>query len=198
MKSPAEVIAEGLISSIECKGPEEVKEPLRALRQKCIQINFPNLHEAIILHFEDDSNNGVLVRYEVYSTPIIQCRNCGWRGTTADLPIEEKKVEIKQMAELMWEQNALMNPTIRQVNEVCPKCGSIKLTKKDYRHKGRDLLIIGDHNEIAKLGTLMDPVIPHQVNGLINAFWSYFITEKLKLRPLWQLGLAIRFGRLLL
>ncbi len=198
MKTPAEVIAEGLISSIESKEPYEIRGPLSYLKKKCIQINFPNLHEVIVIYFDGNIENSAGIHYEIYSTPIIHCRKCGWNGTAADLPVHEKKVEIKAMSELVWEQNELMNPILREIIEICPKCGSNRLTKKEYRHRGRDLWIIGTHNDIAKLGTLIDPVIPHRVNGLINAFWSYFVSEKIKLRPLWRLDLAIQFGRLLL
>jgi hypothetical protein len=198
MKTPAEVIAEGLISSIECKEPTQTRGPLRILHRKRIQINFPNLHEAIVIYFTDDADNDAGIQYEIHPTPVITCRHCGWKGDVADLPVEEKQVQIKEMSELVWEQSALMNPTVRKVTEKCPHCGSTSLSKREYRYRGRDLWIIGSHNDIAKLGMLVDPVIPHRVNGLFNAVWSYLITEKIKLRPLWQLGLAIQFGRLLL
>ncbi len=198
MKSPGEVIAEGLIASIECKEQEEIERALRFLNNKCIQLNFPNLNETIVIYFESNPENGAGIRYEVYPTPILRCKQCGWRGTVGDLPVREKKVVIKDIDEITWEHNTLMNPITRKVIEVCPECGSKRLKKIEYRHKGRDLYIIGTHNDIAKLGTLMDHVIPRQINGAINAFWGLFISEKIRFQPLWRLGLVIQFGRLLL
>ncbi|MHA1267284.1 MAG: hypothetical protein ACTSRS_18750 [Candidatus Helarchaeota archaeon] len=198
LRTPAEVIAEGLISSIESKEPKEVKGPLKVLRKKCIQINFPNLHEAIVIYFNESKDNEIEIKYEIYTTPIFRCQTCKWKGSISDLPTEEKLVIIKNMKEIVWEKNELMNPTIRKIRKICPNCGSENLIQREYRHRGRDLWIIGSHQDIAKLGTLVDPVIPHRVNGLINAFWSYFVTEKIKFRPLWQIRLAIQFGRLLL
>lgn len=198
MKTPAEVIAEGLVSCIISKDPEETQRSLKFLHNKCIQINFPNLKEAIVIYFDKDPENEAGIRYEVYSSPIIRCRKCGWKGTAADLPVQEKEVKIREMSEIVWEQSELMNPILRRVVEICPECGSSRIVKREYRHKGRDLWIFGTHNDIAKLGTLIDPVIPHRVNGLIGAFWSYFVSEKIKFGPFWQFGLVIQFGRLLL
>ncbi len=198
MRSPGEVIAEGLIASITCKELEEIRGPLGYLKNKCIQINLPNLHEAIVIYFEEGSDIEEGIHYEIHPTPIFRCRKCGWRGIFADLPVIEKEIKIKEVEDVVWEQNALLNPTLRRVNEVCPKCGSRRLKRKQYNHRGRDLYIIGTHNDIAKLGTVVDPVIPHRVNGMIEAFWSFFVSEKVKFRPLWRLDLAIQFGRLLL
>ncbi len=198
MRTPGEVIAEGLLASITSKEPQEIQRAFNFLKRKCIQINFPNLHEAIVIYFEENSETEPHIRYEIHSTPIYRCKKCHWQGTAADLPVNEQKVNIKEMDELVWEQNALMKPILRTVHELCPKCGSNQLRKKEYRHKGRDLWIIGTHNDIAKLGTLTDPIIPHRIEGLINAFWGLFVSEKIKFHPLWQIGLAIQFGKLLL
>ncbi|MHA1130761.1 MAG: hypothetical protein ACTSQQ_08130, partial [Candidatus Helarchaeota archaeon] len=157
------------------------------------------LHEAIVIYFGESAGNiEDTIRYEIYPTPIFRCRKCGWQGIYADLPVEEKKIKINTVSDVIWEQNTLLNPTLRKVSEICPNCGSVRLNRKKYYHRGRDLYIIGTHNDIAKLGTVVDPVIPHRVNGLINALWSYFISEKVKFRPLWRVDLAIQFGRLLL
>ena len=198
MKSPGEVIAEGLIASITSKEPHEIQRSLRYLKNKCIQINFPNLHEAIVIYFDKNPEKEFGIRYEIHPTPIFHCKRCGWQGTISDLPINEKKVKIKNLDEIVWEQNALMDPILRKIIEICPECGSKRLIRKEYRHKGRDLYIIGTHNDIAKLGAIIDPVIPHRIDGIINAFWSFFISEKIKFRPLWRVGLAIQFARLLL
>jgi hypothetical protein len=107
-------------------------------------------------------------------------------------------VKINPLDEIQWEKNALMDPNIRRIIEKCPECGFNQLIKREYRHKGRDLWIIGTHNDIAQLGKIMDSVIPRRLDGLLNAAWSFFISEKIKLRPVWRIGLAIQFGKLLL
>ena len=198
MKTPGAVIVEGLIASIISKDPKETHNTLHYLRNKCIQINFPNLHEAVVVYFDKKIENEEGIRYEIYSTPIYHCRKCGWEGVTADLPISEKEVKINPLDEIQWEKNALMDPNIRRIIEKCPECGFNRLIKREYRHKGRDLWIIGTHNDIAQLGKIMDSVIPRRLDGLLNAAWSFFISEKIKLRPVWRIGLAIQFGKLLL
>ena len=198
MKTPGAVIVEGLIASIISKDQREILNSLRYLRNKCIQINFPNLHEAVVIYFDKTIENEGGIRYEIHSTPLYHCKKCSWEGIVTDLPISEKKVKIKELDEIQWEESALMNPNIRRIVEKCPECGSSRLIKREYRHKGRDLWIIGTHNDIAQLGKIMDSVIPHQLDGLFNAAWSFFISEKIKLRPIWRLDLAIQFGRLLL
>ena len=198
MKTPGEVIAEGLLASISCKEYSETRRPLLYLRRKCIQINFPNLNEAIIIYFDKNPSNEHGIRYEIYSTPLIRCKKCGWRGTESDLPVNEKSVQIKDMADIQWDQSELMNPKIRKKLQKCPNCGSKRLIKKPYRHRGRDLYIVGTHNDIAKLGTITDSVIPRRIDGVLDAIWSFFVNEKIKLEPLWRFGLAIQFGKLLL
>jgi len=198
LKTPAEVIAEGFVASITSKEQRETRRSLTYLRKKCIQINLPNLNEAIIIYFDNDSSNEAGIRYEIYSTPIFHCKKCRWQGSISDLPVNEKKVMIKEMSDIQWDQNDLMNPIIRTITERCPNCGSGRLIKKPYRHKGRDLCITGTHNDIAKLGSIIDPVIPHRVEGLFNAVWSFLVNEKIRLHPLWRIGLAIQFGKLLL
>jgi len=198
LKSPGAVIVEGLIASIVSKDQEETRILLGHLRNKCIQINFPNLHEAVVIYFDKNIENEGGIRYEIHSTPIYHCKKCGWEGTVSELPLSERKVKIKDLDEIQWEESALMNPNIRRIIEKCPKCESKRLRRKEYRHKGRDLWIIGTHNDIAQLGKLMDSVLPRRLDGIIGAAWSFFISEKIKLSPVWRFELAIQFGRLLL
>jgi hypothetical protein len=197
VKSPGAVIAEGLIACVKVKEPEEARNLLSHFRNKCIQINFPNLHEAVVIYFDKNIEDEGGIRYETYATPIYHCKKCGWTGAVSELPVLEKKVKIKDLDEIQWEENALMNPHTRRIIEKCPRCQSTRLRKNEYRHKGRDLWIIGAHDDIAQLGKIMDTVLPRRLDGLIGAAWSFFISEKIKLHPVWRFELAIQFGRLL-
>jgi len=198
LKSPGAVIAEGLITCIRVKDQEETRTLLGPLHNKCIQLNFPNLHEAVVIYFDKNVEDVEGIRYEIHSTPIYHCKKCSWTGPVSELPILETKVKIKELDEIQWEDSPFMNPHTRRIIEKCPRCESKRLRKEEYRHKGRNLWIIGAHNDIAQLGKIMDTVLPRRLDGLIGAAWSFFISEKIKLHPVWRLDLAIQFGRLLL
>ncbi|MDD1777887.1 MAG: hypothetical protein LUQ65_06920, partial [Candidatus Helarchaeota archaeon] len=169
MKSPGAVIAEGLITCIRVKDQEEIRALLGRLHNKCIQLNFPNLHEAVVIFFDKNVADVEGIHYETYSTPIYHCKKCGWTGPVSELPILETMVKINELADIQWEASALMNPHKRRRIEKCPRCESTRLRKEEYHHKGRDLCIIGAHNDIAQLGTIMDTVLPRRLDGLIGA-----------------------------
>ncbi len=192
MKSGAEVVGELIIAGLRSKIKEEREQILNDLYGKIAQITFPNLHEALILYFEDVEGLGRWIRYEKHTTPIFTCKECNWEGGYNELPSEEIPIELSKS-----EEHPIQNPTKLVVYEKCPKCGNEKLKKKSWKHPDAKIVVWGSHFDIGALGDAAIGPIGHRIKGLFRALW-FVLTRRVRLSPITKLTLGLKIGKLMM
>lgn len=193
LKSGAEVIGEMILAGIRSKPKEEREKIMEDLYGIKAQLTLPNLNEALILHFETIDNKKWL-RYESLPSPIVKCKSCGWEGTWKDLPTRQEEIKLPEKPE---GEELILKPTKTIVIQECPKCKSTKLKKKDYKHPDAKVIIYGSHWDIGVLGDAIVGPLGHRIKGLGKALWK-MLTRKVRLSPLYRIGLALKVGGLLM
>jgi hypothetical protein len=191
MKSSAEVVGEMVIAGLRSKMKEEREKIMDDLYGKIAQLTFPNLHEALVLYFEDVDGEK-WVRYESHPTPIYTCKDCEWEGGYDELPSEEVPIELPE-----GEDHPIENPTKTVVYEKCPKCESENLKKKHWKHPDTKIVMWGSHFDIGALGDAVLGPFGHRVKGLFRALW-FVMSRRIKLSPITKLGLGLKVGKLLM
>jgi len=192
MRSGAEVVGEMICAGLRSKTKEEREKLLNELYGKVAQITFPNLHEALVLFFEDVEGEGKWIRYEKHPTPIYICKKCEWSGSYDDLPSEEVPIELPE-----GEDHPIENPTKLIVYEKCPKCGNEKMKKKHWKHNKAEIVMWGDHFDIGALGDAVIGPIGHRIKGLFKAVW-YVLTRRVRISPVTKVSLGLKIGKLMI
>lgn len=193
MKSGAEVIGEMILAGLRSKPKDEREKLMEDLYGIKAQITLPNLNEALVLHFEEIDGKK-WVRYESLPTPVVKCKKCGWEGTWTDLPTHEEEIKLPERPD---GEELILKPTKTIVEEKCPKCGSEKIKKKNYKHEGTKIVIYGSHWDIGVLGDAIVGPFGHRVKGLFKALWKV-LTRKVRMSPFYRIGLALKVGSLLM
>ncbi|NVM31193.1 MAG: hypothetical protein HWN65_20310 [Candidatus Helarchaeota archaeon] len=193
MKTGAEVIGEMILAGLRSKPKEEREELMEDLYGIKAQITLPNLHEALMLHFEEVDGKK-WVRYESLPTPVVKCKACGWEGTWADLPTREEDIILPKRPE---GEELILKPTKTIVIEECAKCKSKKLKMKNFKHEEAKIVIYGSHWDIGVLGDAIIGPIGHRIKGIFKALWK-LITRKVRMSPFYRIRLALKVGGLLM
>ncbi len=193
MKTGAEVIGEMILAGLRSKSKEEREELMEDLYGIKAQLTLPNLNEALILHFEDVGGKK-WIRYESLPTPVVKCKGCNWEGTWADLPTREEEIILPSRPE---GEELILKPTKTIVIEECPKCKSLKLKKKDFKHDDAKIVIYGSHWDIGVLGDAIIGPFGHRVKGIFKAVWK-LLTRKVRMSPFYRIRLALKVGSLLM
>jgi len=193
LKSGAEVIGEMILAGLRSKPKEEREELMEDLHGIKAQLTLPNLNEALIIHFETIDGKKWL-RYESLPTPIVKCKNCGWDGTWTDLPTRQEEIQLPEKPE---GEELILKPTKTIVIQECPKCKSMKLKKKNYKHPDAKVIICGSHWDIGVLGDAIVGPFWHRVKGFGKALWK-MLSRKVTISPMYRVGLALKVGSLLM
>lgn len=193
MKTGGEVIGEMILAGLRSKPKEEREELMEELFGIKAQLTLPNLHEALMLHFEEVDGKK-WIRYESLPTPVVRCKECNWEGTWADLPTREEEIILPERPE---GEELILKPTKTIVIEECPKCKSTKLKMKNFKHEDAKIIIYGSHWDIGVLGDAIIGPFGHRVKGLFKALWK-LMTRKVRMSPFYRIRLALKVGGLLM
>jgi hypothetical protein len=193
LKTGAEVVGEMILAGLRSKPKEEREKLMNDLHGIKAQLTLPNLFEALILHFETIDGKKWM-RYESISTPAVKCKSCGWEGKWKELPTRQEELKLP---EKKAGEELILKPMKTIVIEECPKCKSKNLKKSNYKHPEAKVIIYGSHFDIGVLGDAIVGPVGHRIKGLGKALWK-MLTRKVRLSPLYRIGLALKVGGLLM
>ncbi len=193
MKTGAEVIGEMILAGLRSKTKEDREKLMNDLYGIKAQLTLPNLNEALILHFEDVEGKK-WVRYESLPTPVVKCKQCKWEGTWKTLPSHQEDIKLPDRPQ---GEELILKPTKTIVDVKCPKCGSTKIQKKNFKHEKAKIVIYGSHWDIGVLGDAIIGPFGHRVKGLFKALWK-LLTRKVRMSPFYRIRLALKIGGLLM
>ena len=198
MKSPVEVIGEMFIKGLEAKEDREQRKIMKRMFGKVVQLTLMNFNEAVVFFFEEleiEGKKKKWVRYESWPTPMIKCKNCGWKGTWKDLPTQKMDIQVSDTDS----KTALLLDKVIETVEKCPKCGSDrKLYWKDWVHPMANVnLYVTSQWEVGKFGTIIVGPIWVRIKALFNVVIS-MLKGNTKIVPFSALWTVLNFGAILL
>lgn len=193
MKTAGEVLGELFIGCLRALTPEE-REDLFVkgkLQGKKIEFLLPNEHEVVLVHFtEVEGRPGI--KYEMYPTPSLICRDCGWQAGWGDLNVNEELIDLTgKVSEI-----ELFHPTIKTVIEKCNDCDSSRIKFYDFEHEDADLIIKGTFEAVGKVAEIQVGSFLHKVKQLFVVV-GMLLRGHVKIKPLRRLGMAIKISKLL-
>lgn len=196
MKSAVEVIAEMFVKGLEVMPDDRQKKIMEKLFGKVVQLTVMNYNEAVVFFCEEMEVNGERkkwIRYKSFPTPLLKCKNCGWKGNWNDLPLQKKDLQLPES------DNVLAITEKEEIVEKCPKCGSERhLYWKDWVHPYANVnLYVASQWEVGKFGTIMMGPLHVRLKALINAGIS-MLRGKTKMVPFSQFLLVVNFASMIL
>jgi hypothetical protein len=193
MKTAGEVLGELFIGCLRALTPEEREELFvkGKFEGKNIEFLLPNEHEAVVVHFgEIEGRPGIT--YEMFPTPSIVCRDCGWGGIWSDLNVIEEPMDLTgKVSEL-----ELFKPIVKTVIEKCIRCGSSWLKYYDWAYEKADLIIKGVFSDVGRVAEIQVGGFLHKVKQLFVVL-GMLLKRRVAIKPFHHLGMAIKVSKLL-